>query len=159
MLEIWRPHQHLEPQYRLFSLLMSFRSFSPHLVALYTIQTHLNHITLYFSNSYSSLNFTKIFEIVMLHHLKEMCFLSFHVYHIKAQAQGKSVYLFLWNGRDFSCYNQADYKTKKTFEQGLKGGDRCMLTQTAHPNQGRCLSLTKQLMNKQLLCRYIGATS
>lgn len=57
-----------------FSLLMSFRRFSPHLVALYTIQTHLNHITLYFSNSYSSLNFTKIFEIVMLHHLKEMCF-------------------------------------------------------------------------------------
>lgn len=27
-----------------------------------------------------------------------------------------------------------------------------MLTQTAHPNQGRCLNLTKQLMNKQLKC-------
>lgn len=86
-----------------------------------------------------------------------MCFLSFHVYHIKAQAQGKSMYLFLWNGQDFSCSNRADYKTKKTFEQGLKSGNRCMLTQTViSSSKSRLVPQLDQTVNEQTTKVWIG---
>lgn len=99
-----------------------------------------------------------------------MCFLSFHVDHIKAQAQGKSLHLFLWNGRDFPARIRLIIKPRKPLNRSERWQPLHVNPNLlAHPNQGWCLNQTINEQTTQVwtnvtvrlfvfrarLCRYI----